>query len=105
MELTTIISMLQRIEERLDALDDKLESMKGNTKKSMEWIGTLSEHVRSLDEFREEVRATFEPMAQKMDNVDEVTRILRHATVDISRRVEKIQRREDRGDLADVMEN
>ena len=56
----------------------------------MEWIAQLSEHVCSLDEFREEVRATFDPFVGKLNALDEVMRILRHATSDLSRRVDEI---------------
>ena len=41
MKVTTMISMLERIEERLDEIDDKLESTKGYTKQSMEWTDNL----------------------------------------------------------------
>ena len=82
---------LERIEQRLDAVDAKLETVTRTRLKSMEWIATLSEHIRSLDEFREEVRASFEPLIGKLDNLDEVTRILRHATNDVSRRIDTIE--------------
>ena len=51
----------------------------------------LSEHIESLDEFRDEVRASIEPLSMKLDNLDEVMRIMRHATVDVSRRVENLE--------------
>ena len=86
--------MLGRIEGRLDRIEDMVESMRTSSRKSLEWVGTLSEHIRSLDEFREEVRASFEPLVDKLDCTDEILRILRHATVDVSRRIERLERRE-----------
>ena len=88
------LNVLSRIESRLDEIEIKLDSLRNGNRKSLEWIGMLSEHVRDLDAFREEVRASFEPLCGKLDNIDEVVRILRHATVDISRRVETVERGE-----------
>ena len=87
-----LAGVLARLETRLDQIEMKLDNIRISNRKSLEWIGMLSEHIRSLDEFREEVRASFEPMIGKLDNIDEVTRILRHATVDLSRRVEHVER-------------
>ena len=87
-----ILDVLGRIEGRLDEIEIKLDTMRNGNRKSLEWIGMLSEHIRDLDEFREEVRASLEPLCGKLDNIDEVVRILRHATVDISRRVETVER-------------
>ena len=87
-----VIDVLGRIEGRLDEIEIKLDTMRNGNRKSLEWIGMLSEHIRDLDSFREEVRASFEPLCGKLDNIDEVVRILRHATVDISRRVETVER-------------
>ena len=89
-----IVDVLGRIEGRLDEIEIKLDSMRNGNRKSLEWIGMLSEHIRDLDSFREEVRASFEPLCGKLDNIDEDVRILRHATVDISRRVETVERAE-----------
>lgn len=86
--MTTLINGLQT---RLDAIDRKLESLQQGRRKPMEWIATLSEHVRSLDAFREEVRASYEPLLAKLDNIDDILRILRHATSDMSRRVESLE--------------
>ncbi len=86
---------LRRLDQRLDAIDKKLDALTRNRGKSLEWIATLSEHIESLDEFREEVRATFEPFVGKLDNMDDVMRILRHATADVSRRIESIERGKD----------
>ena len=88
---SNLLEVLERMESRLDRIEDKVDSIKAGHRKSLEWIGTLSEHIRSLDEFREEVRASFEPLCGKLDLIDEVVRILRHATVDISRRVEAVE--------------
>lgn len=88
------LNVLSRIEGRLDEIEIKLDSLRNGNRKSLEWIGMLSEHIRDLDAFREEVRASFEPLCGKLDNIDEVVRILRHATVDISRRVETVERAE-----------
>ena len=84
--------LLSKIDRRLDALDGRLDVMMRTRNKSMEWIATLSDHIASLDAFREEVRATFEPFVRKLDNLDDVMRILRHATSDVSRRIERIER-------------
>jgi hypothetical protein len=84
-------SILDRISSRLDAIDQKLSTMQSSRKKSMEWIGQLSEHVRSLDAFREEVRQTLEPLCGKLETIDELMRILRHATSDVARRVESLE--------------
>jgi len=86
-----IVRALERIEQRLDAVDGKLETLSRTRLKSMEWIATLSEQVESLDAFREEVRASFEPLLRKLDGLDEVMRILRHATCDVARRVEEME--------------
>ena len=86
--------MLGRIEVRLDRIEEMVESMRTTSRKSLEWVGTLSEHIRSLDDFREEARASFEPLVDKLDCTDEILRILRHATVDVSRRIERLERRE-----------
>jgi hypothetical protein len=84
-------AVLERIEARLDAVDKKVETMAMSWRKAMEWIAQMGEHVRSLDDFREEVRAGLEPLFMKLDNVDEVMRIIRHATSDVSRRVEEME--------------
>jgi chromosome segregation ATPase len=91
MASTQLDDFLSRLEARLLAIDEKLQNLSKARNKSMEWIGTLSEHVRSLDEFREEVRATFEPLLAKLESIEEVVRILRHATSDVSRRVQEIE--------------
>ena len=86
--------MLGRIEGRLDRIEVMVESMRSSSRKSLEWVATLSEHIRSLDDFREEVRTSFEPVVDKLDCTDEILRILRHATVDVSRRIERLERLE-----------
>lgn len=83
---------LSAFRDRLDGIDKKIDSVARARHKSMEWIATLSEQIESLDEFREEVRATFEPFVRKLEGIDEVIRILRHATSDVSRRMEHIER-------------
>lgn len=92
MSTTTLETILSRLDERLNAMDAKLDTIGRSRHKSMEWIATLSEHIESLDQFREEVRASFEPLIGKLDNLDEVLRILRHATSDVSRRIDRIER-------------
>ena len=92
--------MLERVENRLDRIEGMVESMKSTRGKSLEWVATLSEHIRSLDEFREEVRASFEPLRDKLDCVDEILRILRHATVDVSRRIERLEKLERKSRLS-----
>ncbi len=89
----TTENILDRLEKRLAAMDAKLDTLSASRGKSMEWIGVLSQHVESLDRFREEVRATFEPISRKLDAMDEVIRIMRHATSDVSRKVEDIEKR------------
>ncbi len=86
-----IEKLMTHLDERFDAVDAKLTTLSKSRQKSMEWIGQLSEHIRSLDEFREEVRASFEPIIGKLDGLDEVMRILRHATSDVSRRIQQIE--------------
>lgn len=87
-----VMHLLGRIERRLDEIDSKIDNLQQGRRKSMEWIATLSEHIRSLDAFREEVRASYEPLLAKIEAIDEITRILRHATSDVSRRVEMLER-------------
>ena len=84
-------SVLERLETRLNDIDAKLQAVMTTRNKSMQWIGQLSEHVRSLDEFREEVRASFEPVMHKLSDIDDVMRIMRHATSDVARRVEQLE--------------
>jgi len=88
--------IMHRVEARLEQVSEQVEQLTRTRHKSMEWIGQLSEHIRSLDEFREEVRATFEPFVGKLDNLDEVMRILRHATSDVSRRVISLEHERER---------
>jgi chromosome segregation ATPase len=76
---------------RLDELEKKLRSVQNSRQKLMEWIATLSEQIESLEDFREEVRASFEPLARKLEHFDEVMRIMRHATCDIGHRVEILE--------------
>ncbi len=83
---------LATIAERLDAIDAKLDTIAMSRKKSMEWIAQMSEHIRSLDSFREEVRVTLEPLFAKLENMDEGLRVMRHATSDVSRRMEALER-------------
>jgi len=85
---------LERLEGRLDDIDTKLELLTKTRHKSLEWVAVLSEQVESLDAFREEVRATFEPLIGKLEGLDEVMRIIRHATSDMSRRVSALERGE-----------
>lgn len=89
---TDLAALSERLESRLDALDRKLDEVVRTRTKSLEWIATLSDHIQSLDTFREEVRASFEPFLRKLEGIDEVTRILRHATSDVSRRIERLER-------------
>jgi chromosome segregation ATPase len=86
-----VAAAVTRIESRLDSLDSKLDQMMTTRRKSMEWIAQMSRQVQSLDEFREEVRASLEPLFDKLRDLDDVIRILRHATSDVSRRVEAIE--------------
>lgn len=86
-----ILELTETLNRRLDAIEAKLDVMRGASKKGLEWIGMLSEHIESLDEFRDEVRASIEPLSNKLENLDDVMRILRHATVDVSRRVENLE--------------
>ncbi|MFC1610736.1 hypothetical protein ACFL6C_07250 [Myxococcota bacterium] len=80
-----------RIEERMEAVDRKLDQILSTRRKSLEWLATMSEQVQSLDAFREEVRASLEPLFDKLRNLDEIMRILRHATSDVARRVEEME--------------
>jgi len=82
---------LSRLEARLDDIDRKVETMSTTWRKAMEWIAQMGEHVQSLDDFREEVRASLEPLFSKLDNVDEIMRIMRHATSDVSRRIDLLE--------------
>lgn len=86
-----IEEVLARLESRLEAIDQKLDAVNTAKHKSFEWIGQLSEQIRSLDAFREEVRASFEPLMAKLESMDEVVRIMRHATSDVARRVETLE--------------
>ena len=86
---------LTEIRERLDAIDDRLEDLGRTRHKSLEWVGQLAEQLRGLDAFREEVRRSFEPLFAKLESMDEIVRILRHATADVARRVERIERSRD----------
>ena len=85
-------SMERRLDERLDMIDERLGHLSAQRQKALEWVGTLSDHINSLDAFREEVRATLEPLFGKLQNMDDVMRIMRHATSDVSRRIESIER-------------
>jgi hypothetical protein len=89
---TDLATLAARLEARLDAIDHKLDDALRTRQKSLEWIATLSDHVSSLDAFREEVRASFEPFLHKLEGIDEVTRILRHATSDVSKRLESLEK-------------
>lgn len=86
-----VTSVLETIVNRLDSIDQKLTSLTKQRQKSMEWLAQLAEHVSSLDAFREEVRGSFEPLFGKLEGLDEVMRIMRHATSDVSRRVEQLE--------------
>ncbi len=86
-------AVLARIEARLDSIDQKLDSLSMGRRKAMEWIAQLSQHIGSLDGFREEVRASLEPLFTKIEAFDDNLRILRHATSDVSRRVDAIEGR------------
>ena len=88
-----IREVLTRMETRLDRMEEILEGVRASNRKSLEWVGVLSEHLRSLDEFREEVRASLEPVVEKLHCTDEVIRILRHATADVSRRIEGLEQK------------
>ena len=84
-------SVLDRISARLDAMDAKLDSLSMAKRKSLEWIAQMSQHIGSLDAFREEVRATLEPLYGKLESMEDSLRILRHATSDVSRRVDSME--------------
>jgi len=88
-------SFMNRLEDRLERLDHKIDNLALSRHKSMEWLAQMSEHVRSLDNFREEVRASLEPLFTKLENIDEIMRIMRHATSDVSRRIELIEKHQD----------
>ena len=57
-----IIQVLERIEARLNRIEETVQGVRMSTRKSMEWIGTLSEHMSAFDTFRDEVRSTLEPV-------------------------------------------
>jgi chromosome segregation ATPase len=84
---------LERIEKQLQHMEEKIDALGTARKKSMEWIGVLSEQIQSLDVFREEVRASYEALASKLDGIEEWMRILKHATSDVSRRVEELEQK------------
>lgn len=86
-----VLAALHRIESRLEGFESKLQELGRGRGKALEWVGRLSEHIASLDAFREEVRASFEPISHQLDRLEEVSRILRHATSDVSRRVESLE--------------
>jgi len=98
-EEASVSQVLERIEGRLERIEKMIEGVRTSNRKSLEWVGMLSEHIQSLDEFREEVRVSFEPLNDKLICSDEVVRILRHATVDVSRRIERLERLESRNRL------
>jgi len=77
----------------LDRIEQRVEQVLKNRSKSLEWVGMLSEQIESLDEFREEVRLSFEPVLGKINNLDELIRIIRHASCDLSKRLEHVERR------------
>ena len=83
--------VLARMETRLDRMEEILEGVRASNRKSLEWVGMLSEHLRSLDDFREEVRVSLEPVVEKLHCTDEVIRILRPATADVSRLIEGLE--------------
>ncbi len=89
----SLAGLLEKMSARLDAIDQKLTTMAATRQKTLEWMGQLSEQVRSLDDFREEVRQSLEPLFAKLESIDEVMRILRHATSDVSRRMEQLEHR------------
>jgi chromosome segregation ATPase len=91
--MKTSLDLLRRVEARLEEIDKKLDRVSQSRNKSMEWMATLSEHVQSLDAFREEVRGTFEPLLTKLQDIDDVMRIMRHATADVARRVSDLEHR------------
>ncbi|OGQ90038.1 MAG: hypothetical protein A2289_13650 [Deltaproteobacteria bacterium RIFOXYA12_FULL_58_15] len=84
-------SLTLSFEDRLIAMDKKLDQLVATRRKSLEWLSMMSEQVQSLDAFREEVRASLEPLFSKLQNIDDFIRILSHATSDVSRRVEEIE--------------
>ena len=86
-----ITSILARLDTRLAAIEQKLDTVRTTNRKSHEWIGTLAQHIQRLDQFRDEVRASFEPFSDKLGCQDEVLRILRHATADVSRRIDNVE--------------
>ena len=86
-----LVASVERIEKRLDTIDDKLDQFIASRRKSLQWIETMSQHVQSLDMFREEVRGSLEPLFSKLQNLDDLIRIMRHATADVSRRVEEME--------------
>ena len=98
-EEASVSQVLERIEGRLERIENMIEGVRASNRKSLEWVAMLSEHIQSLDEFREEVRESFEPLNDKLTCSDEVVRILRHATVDVSRRIERLERLESRNRL------
>ncbi|MBN1962869.1 MAG: hypothetical protein JW841_18205 [Deltaproteobacteria bacterium] len=87
-QFSNLETVLSRIETRLSAIEQKIDSLTMARRKSMEWIAQLSEHINSLDSFREEVRASLEPLFAKVESCEDNVRILRHATSDMSRRLD-----------------
>jgi len=91
MSQTELVEVIGSLEARLCEIERKVESVRNQSRKSMEWIGMLSEHIHSLDSFRVEVRESFEPISDKLGCIDDVVRILRHATADVSRRIGNVE--------------
>lgn len=95
-----VAEALQRLEARLEEMNGKMDTLILARRKFMEWMANHSQQIDSLDSFREEVRATFEPLVGKLRNVDDIQRVLRHATSDLSRRMETLERDPKRKDPA-----
>ncbi|MCK5689171.1 hypothetical protein KAI87_07870 [Myxococcota bacterium] len=82
---------LERLESRLDGIENKIDGLSGSWRKSMQWLGMLSEHVQSHETFRDEVRESLEPLFRQLENFDDSIRVMRHATSDVSRRMEEME--------------
>ena len=82
---------LTRIESKLDDLDRKITSLLQSRQKEFEWLGVLSKRIQEFDQFQQEVRQSFEPLYRKLEDVSDLLRILRHATSDLSCRLEAME--------------
>lgn len=95
-ELRQLLSALdgtsQRLLERLDAIEHKVQEFLFFREKFLDWMAQYSRKFEEAREFKDESRLSFESVYCKLEDLDQDVRLLKAAVRDVDRRYETTQK-------------